>query len=62
MESPPKTPVLADNGVTIASVGERLVEGGAVFWQTALGSSGRRHPLSCTLLGFPLPIAAPGTL
>lgn len=45
--------LIPDNGFSIASVGNCLVEGGTVFWQTASDSSGYRHPLSCSLLGFP---------
>lgn len=40
------------NGFSIASVGNRLAEGGTVFWQIAPDSSGYRHPLSCFLLRF----------
>lgn len=54
--------LIADNGVSIASVGNRLVEGGTVFWQIASDSSGYRHPLSCSLLGFPPPHHSAGAL
>lgn len=57
-----KRRLVPDNGFPIASVGNRLAEGGTVFWQIASDSSGYRHPLSCTLLGFPPPHHCAGAL
>lgn len=54
--------LVPDNGFSIASVGSRLGEGGTVFWQIASDSSGYRHPLSCSLLGFPPPHHSRGAL
>lgn len=51
-----------NNGFSIASVGNRLVEGGTVFWQIVPYSSGYRHSLSCSLLGFPPPNHSAGPL
>lgn len=54
--------LVPDNGFSIASVGNRLVEGGTVFWQIASDSSGYRHPVSCSLLRFPPPHHSAGAL
>lgn len=54
--------LVPDNGFSIASVGNRLMEGVTVFWQIVPDSSGYRHPLSCSLLRFPLPHHSSGGL
>lgn len=52
--------LVPDNGFSIASVGNRLVEGGTVFWQIAPDSSGYRHPFPAFSSGFLRPITARG--
>jgi len=52
-EYPDKWRLIPDNSFSIASVGNRLGEGGTVFWQIAPDSSGYWHPVSCSLLRFP---------